>query len=154
MAKVKAYNKIIVKDLGWDEIVREHKKLTNTNIKIGLFGEGNVTQNVAARGYVHEFGRGNNPQRPFMRQAFEDNKDKLTKKIQKWYTLVVNDKMGIKKFLNRIGVLHTGQIQRKIRAGNFIPLKPKTIKKKKSTRPLIDTAVMLNSVKHKIEKEG
>ena len=169
---------VIDRDLGWKEIVRDHKKLDGISINVGLFGDGEIGRNVAARGAVHEFGVKikvtekmrrflmtigiflkattttiNIPSRPFTRSAFDKGVRKLISFVQKTYGLMVDDKISPKRFLNQIGIFHTNQIKQSIRGGNWTPLHPATIEQKGSTKPLIDTGTMLNSVKHKITKK-
>ena len=43
------------------------------------------------------------------------------------------------------------KIQDKIRSGDFKPLKPETIRRKGSSKPLIDKGQMVNSINIKIE---
>jgi len=170
------YNRVIEKDLGWNEIVKEHKKIKGIKIKVGLFGSGDASQNVAARGAVHEWGieipvtdkmraflrtidihlkasttKITIPQRAFMRGAFDGNMRNLERFIQTQYTLFVMDKISMKIFLNRIGVEHTAQIKDSITKGSWTPNHPKTVQNKGSSKPLINKGVMVNSVKHKIE---
>lgn len=148
-------NKVIEKDLGWKNIKKQIKILKHTNVKVGLFGNGNPSQNVAARGAVHEFGspKQNIPSRPFERQAFDNNINNLKKSIKKEYNQVLAGKLSSNQMMKKIGVLHEDQIKKTINDGNFVPLSPKTIARKKSSKPLIDTAVMINSIQSKVENK-
>lgn len=143
-----------------DEITptnEEILKLKNINIKIGLFGSGKIEENVAERGAKNELGtKEGTPSRPFMRMAFDNNLEININSIQKLYKNFVKGKgkTETKQLISKIGVLFEGQIKKTIKTGNFEPLSIVTIEKKGSTRPLIDTGVMLNSVKYQIIKRG
>ena len=56
--------------------------------------------------------------------------------------------------LEKIGVFQKGLIQRKIVDGTFEPNAPSTIRKKGSSRPLIDTGRMRQSVNFIIRRKG
>jgi len=150
-----ATSKIITEDLGWERMKRDLSKL-NVNIESGLFGSGSPKDNVAARGAVHQNGskKRNIPRRPFMSMAADSGKNKLLKFIEKQYMLLMAGKINDKTFSDRVGVFHADQIKAMIRGGSFDALKPKTIKRKKSSKPLIDKAIMKNSVTHKVRKRA
>jgi len=169
--------RLIIKDRGWNEIKKEHKRLDGVKIEVGLFGSGNSPENnIAARGAVHEYGARikitekmraflhaigihvkastmfiNIPSRPFMRNAFDSNIRVLKKFIEVQYKKLLNDEIELDKFFKRIGVFHEGQIKGSIKTGSYTRLHPATIAKKGSSKPLIDTGVMLNGVKYKIK---
>lgn len=138
-------------DKGWREIKSNIKNLKKVNLKIGLFGDGSPEENVAYRGAVHEYGskKANIPSRPFMSQAFDDNIGRNKSVIKKLLKAYIPPKIGLRSFIRKITSLHEGQIKKSIVSGTFIPLKKGTVKKKGSSKPLIDTAVMLNSIRSK-----
>ncbi len=146
--------KLVVKDMGMNEIIKKTKQLNGVKIKVGLFGSGDPRSNVAARGAVHEYGstKRNIPIRPFTAQAFDMNLKILTKFINKLLTKLYFKNLPTTAFLKKIAVLHEGQIKKSIVSRLFWPLKPATIKRKKSSVQLVDTGIMLNSVKNKIGK--
>lgn len=174
--------KLIVKDKGWNKIKTENKKLNGVMIKSGLFGDGGTPdKNVAARGAIQEYGipkgirvtdkmRGYLrfigirirddtkkiyiPSRPFTRRAFSKNLKGNKIIIEKWYTDFLNDKISLKTLLNRIGLLTSDQIKMSIKTGSYRRLHPVTKKLKGSTKPLVDSSVMVNKVKYKITKKG
>ena len=140
--------------MGWNNIVRNIGKM-DLIIKIGLFGEGSSPKNnLAARGAVHHFGapKAGIPSRPFMSQAFDNGDQKLKKFITTQYKGVIDGKISAKTMMDDIGIFHTNQIQDTIRNGNFVALKEETKRRKGSSKPLIDKAIMINSVKHVIKK--
>lgn len=146
------YARVIEKDRGWNRIMEDIKKLSGSSTQAGLFGSGGDEESdVAARGAVHEFGdrKGRIPQRPFTRNAFDANENKIKKRVFDDFGNMIEGKLPPKMVLAKAGELLAELIQRSIRQGTFTPLKIDTILKKGSSRPLIDTAVMANSVTHK-----
>lgn len=101
----------------------------------------------------NELGTSNSPARPFLRQAYDDNKDRITEACGEFAKTLANGgsaDSGLKK----LGVFGVNLVQEKIINGSFTPNAPSTIKKKGSSRPLIDTGRMRQSVHYVIRKKG
>jgi hypothetical protein len=172
-------NRLIVKDDKWDEIVKEHKRLGNTVIKIGYWGSGGPRQNLAYRAAIHTYGIPKGirittkmrkflhaigihvknttkyiflPQRPFMQNAMDNNINIIIDFIQKNYIQFLKNKINLDTFLKRIGLKHEGQIKNSIRQGVYEKLHPVTIARKGSSKPLIDKGGLLNGAKYKVEQ--
>jgi hypothetical protein len=56
------------------------------------------------------------------------------------------NRMTAEQSLNRIGIVAQGDVQMSIVSGNWVPNAPRTIARKKSSRPLIDTGAMRQAV--------
>ena len=59
-------------------------------------------------------------------------------------------KMTANELFAKIGLKFEGMVKRKFRTGPFKPLKPSTIRRKGSSRPMIDTGRLRNSITHRI----
>lgn len=154
------------KDLGLNRIIRTlNKDLDGVVVKVGVQakdkavrrGKGgnirNTDQPLAVIAAIHEFGLGGMPQRSFLRSAYDENLPTIDKMIQR----VANGAVfgfGTNAALNQLGNVVQGMIQRKIVDGPFKPNAPATIKRKKSSRPLIDTGHLRQSIRYVIEKGG
>jgi hypothetical protein len=66
---------------------------------------------------------------------------------------LAGDLGAIEQGLNLAGLVLVGAIQDKIVAGPFEPLRPATIRRKGSSRPLIDTGQMRQAVSYVIREE-
>ncbi len=144
---------IIDKDLGWKKIQKELRQLDGTVSNVGLFGSGSSPKNnIAARGAVHELGIGN-PKRPFMRNAFDKNSNKLYDYINKQYNLLKAKKLTVSRFVGLISEWLIGKIQEEIRKGEFIPLSWATVRRKGSSVILIHKGQMINSLTYKAGKK-
>ena len=99
---------------------------------------------------VHEFGTldGNVPARPFLRPAIDGGHDEIAKVKQRALELMIDGKLTSKQALAVVGEYAQGRIQRAIDRVTSPALKPATIKRKGSSKPLIDTGQMRNSVQH------
>lgn len=146
---------IRIDDTVYQRLLEQWKNLGSSTVKVGLFGKGPTPEeNVAARGAVHEFGSrdGRIPERSFERTAFDGQLIQNEIFIQNLIGDMTDGKISEETVLKKIGVMHEGQIKKQITNGTYTDLSERTIKKKKSSKPLIDTGIMRNSVKFKISK--
>lgn len=104
---------------------------------------------------VHEYGSAKRkiPERSFIRSWVDNNKTDIKQTISKLYTLVCDGKINANTALKRLGAYGTGGIKARIREIKTPPLKPRTIARKGSTQPLIDTGQLRNGIHYKVEKK-
>ena len=93
------------------------------------------------------------PQRSFLRSAYDENLPMIDKMIQRVAHGAVFG-LGTNAALNQLGNVVQGMVQRKIVDGPFVPNSPATIKRKKSSKPLIDTGHLRQSIRYVIERKG
>ena len=82
-------------------------------------------------------------------------RDKHIRPLQREITRQVFDLSGADLDLPRIGVIAKGQLQRAIKdSPEYAPLSPRTVarRRKHSSKPLIDTGILVNSVDFDIQK--
>ena len=65
------------------------------------------------------------------------------------YNRLLNGQQGAKKTLSRIGEYWVGRIKFTILRVRFKSNHPATVTKKGSSRPLVDTGQMINSIDHR-----
>ncbi len=159
-------SKVIDLDKDMKRIVRTlNKELDGITIKVGVQGTDkavrrgkggsirNTDQPLAVIAAVHEFGLNGMPQRSFLRGAYDDNKLVIN-------AMLDNAAYGVIKGVNprdaaeQIGAVVQGMVQKKIVDGPFTPNAPATIKRKGSSRPLIDTGHLRQSIRYVVEKGG
>lgn len=121
------------------------------NIKTGWFSGEQVASDgalVSEYAMFNEFGTKHIPARPFMRHAFDTNKDKYVTLMHRFWGMVTDGTMSFQGLLYRVGLEMRNDIVRSITAAKTWakPLAPGTIRAKKSTSPLIDTGAMRNTV--------
>lgn len=154
------------KDLRLNRIIRTlNKDLDGVVVKVGVQakdkavrrGKGgsirNTDQPLAVIAAIHEFGLGDMPQRSFLRSAYDENLPMIDKMIQRVANGAVFG-LGTNAALNQLGNVVQGMVQRKIVDGPFVPNSPATIKRKKSSKPLIDTGHLRQSIRYVIERKG
>lgn len=94
----------------------------------------------------------NVPPRPFMDGAMKDKTALRELRIMQIGGLrrVMRGTADLKQTMGKIGERMVDAIKDSIRDGNWKANAPSTIARKGSSRPLIDTAQMINSVSHKV----
>jgi len=144
---------IIDKDLGLKRFKRELEKARNAEVLIGVHagdknGEGQLIAEYAAH---NEFGTKHIPERSFMRTTFDEQQKKLSNTIAMQYSMVKTGSTTIYRALNLIGLKHSDDIKNKINS-NIPPVNsPATIKRKKSSKTLVDTGSLRNSIHHVVK---
>lgn len=107
-------------------------------------------EHVATIAAIQEFGAParNIPPRPFFRNMIAAKADSWPDSVA---GLLVTNDYDATKTLMQTGEGIKGQLQQSIHDTNSPPLAPATIAKKGFDKPLIDTAVMINSIDYKVE---
>jgi phage gpG-like protein len=144
------------KDLGLDAIMKSLKELKGIVVKVGVQGAGaaRTTKGVSVVQYAteNEFGTSSVPARSFIRSTVDDNKG-FKEQIDKAFNDVLNQKDTPYAAMARVGIIARDDIIAKINLtdARWRPLSPKTVKRKKSTKPLIDTGRLKQSITYAFE---
>jgi hypothetical protein len=136
----------------YSEYLQKLTKLNSLEIAVG-FPKGKIPQSHYDNGASildvaiwNEYGTSKTPRRPFLNQS----NVALTSNYNKMYSSIVTDNKikadSVEKELNKIALVSESIVKKTIRDGSYEPNAPSTIKRKGSSRPLIDTGAMLNAV--------
>jgi len=125
-------------------------QLQNMNLKIG-FPRSKSTQANIMKAVWNEFGTRRIPERPFLRTSMRNNRKKYIDMLHKDAKNVLNGSRTIQQSLTRVGIVAQGDVQMSISTGNWTPNAPSTIRRKGSSRPLIDTGAMRQAVTWVVE---
>lgn len=103
---------------------------------------------VAMIAAVHEYGSPSQgiPERPFLRVAIQKNRTKYVRLNRINIVKMMRGQMQMEQALGLLGEMAKGDVVTEIKSGDFAPLKAATIKRKGSSRPLIDTGQMVQSM--------
>lgn len=150
---------VIDKDHGWLRIKQEAMKAHGLEVAVGIQegstnGEG---ANIAEYGTYNEFGTKDIPSRPFMATTFDENQTGITGVIARRYNALLDGKFTAHQALLSVGEFVSLKIKNTISKRDFLPrLSPSTVKAKKgnSTKTLVDTGAMLNSIRPVVRKRG
>ena len=132
------------------------EELAELEVRIG-FQHGKATEDdgtdVCDIAAWNELGTVNMPSRPFMRKSVDENEDKINDFVQSVKKELISGTPA-NQVLKKIGIFQKDLMQEKITEGSFAPNAPSTIPKKGSSKPLIDTGRMRQSVNYVIQKRG
>lgn len=149
--------KIFDKDLGWERIKREMRLMKDSHVKIGVLqnaGEHKESGvHLADIATWNEFGdkRGRIPSRPFMRQTFDKNLEKVHQFLRVKQDEIYRGKGTTKGTLKEVGTYMQGRVQEMFIIGNFKPNAPSTIERK--NRELIKKAETTIRAANRSKKE-
>jgi phage gpG-like protein len=101
---------------------------------------------------VHEFGSkdGKIPQRSFIRSTCDAKRDKHLHLMEELQQRCIDGKLTIKQALGQLGSVVEKDMVTTIVRGIEPKLQPATIKRKKSSKPLIDTGRLKGSITHEV----
>lgn len=101
---------------------------------------------------VHEYGsrKKNIPERSFLRTAIDENRDKIFRLCVRMEKLATDGKMNVEDVFKTLGIAIVDMVKKKISTITEPELKQKTIDRKHSSKPLIDTGQMRNSMQFKV----
>ena len=126
------------------------KACGGVSVRVGLPSGKTTTDGspLTTLGFTHEFGapQKNIPERPFMRPTVQNNGKKYSDMMGAGLGDIARDKTNAEKVLGTLGAVATSDVQKQIRDGKFEPNSEKTIKRKGSSKPLIDTGNMRQSI--------
>jgi len=107
---------------------------------------------VALVAVVHEFGSPDHgiPERSFLRAGVRRAKPKLDKLNIGNLQRVLAGKQTVTGALEQLGAVAAGEVKREFEIGDFVPNSPATIARKKSSRPLIDSGQLKQSITWKV----
>lgn len=105
--------------------------------------EGSDSFNLASLAAVLEFGNERIPSRPFLRQTLAENQEKYAELFVKLFESGVS----IDQIYEQIALIAQGDVQQNIVNGDWVANAKSTIKRKGSSKPLIDTGKMRQSVR-------
>ncbi len=158
--------KVTYNDRVWREMRRALKKIGEGTIRVGvLASKGGNAPHDASGGIslielaaIHEFGApaAGIPERSFIRKTFKLRQRQLTRAIAKLANLAMLGRMPPEKALEILGAWSAGQVRDRILSGEGIPppLKPETVRRKGSSRPLVDTGRLLQAITYEVTFGG
>jgi hypothetical protein len=136
----------IVNDKGFNKIIENLERLARTELTVGIF-EGSVNRDgieIAPYAYRNEFGLGV-PQRSFMRSTYEE-KNGWKNGINQVYDEVIQGR-SVESAVGMLGEIVTNDIKTKISNNIPPPNAIETVRRKGSSKTLIDTGAMRQSVR-------
>ena len=147
------------KDMGKAKIDRELRAARKLVALVGIPSdakrhEDNPNIGLAEIAFIMEKGStvNNIPPRPFMQQTRIMNEKKVAGLSKKYLSAITTGKMSAMDAIKKLGASYEGAMKKIFIAGSFAPDAPATARRKKSSRPLIDTGLLRQSIKYKVAK--
>lgn len=148
-------------DKGYEKLrtLLQNIKQRKDHVRVGVFGSQDNTRPGELLGNVelaaiHEFGTqdGVVPERSFIRSTFDANRQAYHAQLRVLLQRVYELKTDPRQVLALMGERIAADMKRRITTGSGIPppLKPATIRRKGSTRPLVDTGRLLDSITYEV----
>lgn len=150
---------MLSKSSKWKGIVKKLKALGVARMSVtagptGGRGSGDLTNAEVAA--FHEYGTSRIPARPFIAPAFRDNQVKYRNMLAIAAKKTIGRQASFDFFLRLIGAQMAADQKNYVTQGPPIPPPnaPSTIKAKGSSRTLVDTGAMVNSITYRIVRGG
>ena len=101
---------------------------------------------VAQIAVFNEFGTNTIPSRPFFRNAIDGNREKIFEMANKFSDAAMIGKITVSQAFENIGLFMQSIIRKSIRSNIAPPNAKSTVRNKGSSKTLIDSGQMINSV--------
>lgn len=105
---------------------------------------------LASLAAIHEYGTSKIPERPFMRQSFDEKNRDWTNVTIRAINSITNGKESVHSGLSKLGQWMQGKVRLEIAKGGFTALAPATVRAKGDPKPLIDTGRMRQGVDYEV----
>lgn len=138
------------RDLGYKKIMHEMRELARYEVKVGIQSDAGADKEgnfIIDRAVANEFGTSKIPERSFIRSAFDMKRFALRELINRLTNGVKEQKLSAKLAAEILGQKHEEDIKDRIDEITSPELSPVTIAKKGSSKPLIESSQMKNSVR-------
>lgn len=145
---------VIDRDFGLKKIMRELQNAKNVFVTVGVHeGERNSEGlNIAEYGAYNEFGTSKIPERSFMRSTFDEKQEKIKSDFDSQFARLIEGKNNLYRSLAYVGERHQQDIQSKIKSGVDPANAQSTIDRKGSSKTLIDTGALVQSIRYVVHK--
>ncbi|STO54401.1 Mu-like prophage protein gpG [Canicola haemoglobinophilus] len=133
---------------GLEQLIKQLEGLNAKDVYVGIPAsenrnvEGAEQFNLASLAAVLEFGNQHIPSRPFLRQTLAENQQKYTALFAEG----INNGEDYVQLMQKIALVAQGDVQENIVKGDWVANAPSTIKRKGSSKPLIDTGRLRQSI--------
>lgn len=146
--------KVTDKNFNLEKIKKTLLALKKKELQVGIFEDSGVNPDTGGRivdyAIANEYGTSKIPERPFMRSTADEEAKKWSALMDKIVEDVTKGDFEFERKIGLVGEQMVSDIKEKISSNVPPPLKPATVKRKGSSRTLIDTGNMRNSITFRI----
>ena len=128
------------------------KELNKERVYVGVPRSSNGIRGNAMIAMTHEFGSlaNNIPERSFLRSTVLEQADKYARIFATNIPDAIKNGTPAYEAYSKLGTIAMNDVRLKIASGEFAALAPATIKRKKSSKPLVDTGNLRQSINYEI----
>lgn len=148
----------VVRDNGAFDRIKNTAKRYTAKVQVGYFGNARHTGDAKKRpitlgnlARIHELGAKHTPKRPFISPALKQNRGKYLRLVGGSFVPVLQGQYSTHQLWQLVGQEAVKDVQAYMVTASFTPLSPKTIKQKGSSKPLIDTGQLRQSVTYRVK---
>ena len=131
------------------------KRLDDGHVNVGILaGTGQHEDSaltVAQIGFWHEFGTVTIPERSFIRSTINGKAKEIKAVSRLQLKKVINGNIDVKKGLGVLGAFTAGLIQERFTSNDWEPNTAQTANRKGSSKPLIDTGQLWQSISYEVK---
>lgn len=142
------------------EVMKRSKQLNHLQLVVGIPSDENSREEStsitnAELGAIHEFGapEKNIPERSFMRSSASEEANNLGRLAKIQISECLRGETSAHDAFATVGVYLQGKIVDKITDGDFEPNTEATVKRKKSSKPLIDTGQLRGAITYEVREK-
>lgn len=158
MTRITGQVKHVIGKLGGMKALKKRSQtLDHGGVKVGVPGslshqDGTSLAMIAA---VHEFGNPEKgiPERSFLRGSILTNRKKYADASKKLSFRVLSGDMQAAQAYGLLGQAASDDVKQFIREGDFVPNAPATVARKGSSKPLIDTGQLRQSITFVVDEK-
>ena len=135
------------------EIQRRMTELSKKQVVVGAIDgssrDGMTNADLLA---IHEFGskRNNIPERPVLRTTLANNVNGIEKALSKKVADCLKGDLSVDEAYSHVGIFVKNEVLNTFDKNSFEPNKQKTVDRKKSSKPLIDTGTLRASINYEV----
>lgn len=147
---------------GLEAVLARYQTLDGVQVTVGIQGTPDLTaagdasaSELVQIAAANEYGTDRIPPRPFLRTALKRNRRRWSNLLDKAVLPAADGrpKEAI-RILRLLGVVMVGDVQATLRGGPWIPNAPRTVARKGSSLPLVDTGQLVQSIRALVERPG
>lgn len=139
----------------WDAMMRNVRAVGAKQVGVGVFGDAELAKIAETHEYGektwHASGEGV-PERSYIRSTLREKRDVIRRKMNQVASAYFAGKLEATQAVGLLGEFVASAVKAKIRSNIPPKLKPETVKRKGSSKALIDTGRLLNSIQSRLVK--
>lgn len=143
---------VVDRDRGWNAIKKRVGEVGDLVLQIGVrdssrAGDGISNAELAS---IHEFGTEHVPERSFIRSTMDEHREEYARILAAEARKVIEGKRTPALSMDLMGQKVASDMQRKIEQGVPPPNADSTIKRKGSSKPLVDSGQLKNAITYRV----